>query len=817
MRCWNLGCKPRIFSCLSGVIESSLIPSLSKRKSLALFAIVVVAALIVPIVLEYVYKPSRGEEPSGEPKTVQVTVSLTLYPGQSSDMRVGLQIPETSTRYGSSPNMNFLGTYGFEACRTTTLGEMAIDWLLWSDGDWPEETTSSTVNFSKDGTVGNFVHGKYAQKITVTSFVEPVRLGQYQSGREFQANRTYKFGCWMKQSGLTEDVRLRVRFWSGDINFDQYQSFKVGSQWEYYEMDFVLPTNYTPIDPYYGQANSERIEIFSTGTLWIDDAQFYDSEGIDAWGLSTRFIEEVRKLRPSTLRYGGLGCNSLKPENIFGNRFDLQNYADWAGNVGGDVFDFNQFLKLCELTGADPEYVLSQYLITNPNLISDLLEYMYGDNTTTYGAIREKTGFESWKGKFDKVYFELGNEVLLNGNGPTWTPKQYADYVTEAVKVAKSSSYWNSSVNKIGVGLWYNNVGLNVPLLTDETDSVGGGDIDFMLVAEYFPGHDFTNYYSNRQTKYSEDSLTGSAEERAVWYRRALGEAAYIDEYALYLKEMALENYPKTIDIGIYEYGITGVFKREPYNHELANMETSLGAAIAILDQSLSLRKNGMNPINAFYIQGFGWTWGFMEDYPYIRKRPIYYTLQMYGEFQRGQLLNCSFSSGTFDPFGDAANNITMWDSFPIYNLQVHNYPINVPIIAVSPFKYNDRYSYLLINRDLEKSIEVQLDVPYTPSKRSIIISLTGDDPYLYNDDSPEDAVHLNYTVVNDFKDNYNITLAPHSAYMIVNYAEGAKVCLDEDGDSYGANIYELEDCLGSKTLVDPNDLDPNIYPASEP
>ena len=786
--------------------------SLTKRKILTIFSIVLVVALVVPKALEYITNPG-GENIPEEPKLVQVTITSTPYPGQSPDMRVGMEIPETSTRYSSSPNMNFLGTYGFEAYRNTTYGEMANDWLLWSNGDWPAENTSSIVTFSKDGTLGNFVHGKYAQKISVTSYSEPVRLGQYQSGREFLVNRTYKFGCWMKQSGLTEDVRLRVRFWSGDINIDEYKSFAVDSQWKYYEMNFVLPINYTPIDPYYGQANSERIEIFSTGTLWIDDAQFYDSEGINAWGLSTLFIEDMRNLRPSTLRYGGLGCNSLKPENIFGNRFDLQNYADWEGNVGGDVFDFNQFLKLCELTGANPEYVLSQYLIMNSSLISNLLEYMYGDNSTNYGALREKAGFESWKGKFDKVYFELGNEVLLNGNGPTWTPAEYADYVTQAVKVAKSSPYWNSSVNKIGVGLWYTSVGLNVPFLTNEKNNVGGGNIDFILVADYFPGHEFTNYYSNKQTVYSEGSLTGSEENRAVWYRRALGEAAYIDEYASYLKEMTSENYPKTIDTGIYEYGMTGVFKREPYNHELANIETSLGAAIAILDASLSLRKNGVNPINAFYIQGFGWSWGFMEDYPYIRKRPVYFALQMYGEFQRGQLLNCSFTSGTFDPYGDAANFIAMWDSFPLYNLEVHNYPINVPKIAVYPFKYNDRYSILLINRDLEKSVDVQLNLPYIPSSRMVIISLTGESPYLYNDGKAEDIVHLNNTIVNNFSNNYTITLSPHSAYMIVNYANGAKVCLDEDGDGYGANIYELEDCIASKILVDPDDLNPNIHP----
>ncbi len=778
----------------------------------SLVIIVIVAAFAVPKALEY-FNPSAN--PPEEPKLVQVIISSTSYSGQSPDMRVGLQIPETSTRYSSSPNMNFLGTYGFESYRTTPYGEVANDWLLWTDGDWQTDNTSSIVAFTKDGTEGNFVHGRYSQKITITSYSEPVRLGQYQSGREFLANVTYRFGCWMKQSGLTSDVRLRVRFWNGDERYDQFQSFAVSGEWRYYEMDFVLPVNCTPIDPYYGQSSSERIEVFSSGTLWIDDAQFYDSEGINAWGLSTRFIDEVRNLRPSTLRYGGLGCNSLQPENIFGNRFDLQNYADWDGNVGGDVFDFNQFLKLCELTGACPDYVISQYLIMEPTQILDLLEYMYGDNSTTYGAMREAAGFESWEGKFDKVYFELGNEVLRNGNGPTWDQGVYANYVTEAVRVAKSSPYWNTSVDKIGIGLWYSEVSLNVQVLTNLADEISNIDeesIDFMLVAEYFPGHDFTNYYSNRQTTYSEDSLTGSEANRAIWYRRALGEAAYVDEYASYLWEMTEENYPASVNVGIYEYGMTGVFKREPYNHEMADVETSLGAAIAILDQSLSLRKNGVNPINAFYVQGFGWTWGFMEDYAYVKKRPVYYALQMYAEFQRGQLLDCSFTSGTFDPFGDAANNFIMWENFQSYGLEVHRYPVDVPKVAVYPFKYGDRYSILLINRDLENSVNVQLSLPYTPSNRTLIVSLTGDSPYAYNDESFE-SVQLNYTLVYDFADNYNLTLQPHSAYMIVNYAEGAKVCLDEDGDGYGANIFELVDCTGSKTLVDPDDLDLDIHP----
>ncbi|MEM2970051.1 MAG: hypothetical protein QXR63_03845, partial [Candidatus Bathyarchaeia archaeon] len=237
----------------------------TKLKILTFLIIIIFVMLVVPRIIEIILNPS-GNEGFPEPSLVQIVIASTPYDGQSPDLRIGLEIPETSTRYSSSPNMNFLGTYGFEAYRNTEYGEIANDWLLWSDGDWPAESTRSTATLSKDGTPGNFVHGKYAQKIEITNYVEPIRLGQYQSGRMFLANRVYKFGCWMKQNGLTEDVRLRIRFWSGDTNIDVSQNFAVSSEWKYYEMEFVIPFNYTPIDPYYGQASSERIEIFSAGT-----------------------------------------------------------------------------------------------------------------------------------------------------------------------------------------------------------------------------------------------------------------------------------------------------------------------------------------------------------------------------------------------------------------------------------------------------------------------------------------------------------------------------------------------------------------------
>ena len=44
---------------------------------------------------------------------------------------------------------------------------------------------------------------------------------------------------------------------------------------------------------------------------------------------------------------------------------------------------------------------------------------------------------------------------------------------------------------------------------------------------------------------------------------------------------------------------------------------------------------------------------------------------------------------------------------------------------------------------------------------------------------------------------DYVLTLAPHSASVLVKYTRGAPRCLDEDEDGFGAHPTKLADCPG--------------------
>jgi hypothetical protein len=226
------------------------------------------------------------------------------------------------------------------------------------------------------------------------------------------------------------------------------------------------------------------------------------------WRLSKRFIEATKKLNLSTIRFGGLGANPVKNENmLLDSQFSAQTYENSLGSVSGSVLtNLNQFLTLNYLTGANPQYVISQRNTMADN--EDFLEYMYGDESTEYGAMREAMGYPSWEGKFENIFYELGNELLCfdpsDGHGWEFIPgaggcpgdnstgrtvrAAYADWSTERINLYKDpSKNPDADKTKVGFNVWTITGRLYhiVQTLQEERNNAGGGNADFFLVQGY--------------------------------------------------------------------------------------------------------------------------------------------------------------------------------------------------------------------------------------------------------------------------------------------------------------------------------------------
>ena len=240
-------------------------------------------------------------------------------------------------------------------------------------------------------------------------------------------------------------------------------------------------------------------------------------------------------------------------------------------------------------------------------------------------------------------------------------------------------------------------------------------------------------------------------------------------------------------------------------NDPLWTLRTSLGAAVALLDCTVARMGIGLEAQNYFNLFGsFGSAHSATHTYGRGFERPVYHALRLYGQYVRGEMITASVEgSGSFDPWGPGASTSEEFLG--------RGGPVDVPYVAVYAFRSGDRDAYLLINRHLRDAIDVRLHLEGSARSPQIAIhALTGPTPTAHNEDGP--TVDLTHEIRTDFDPQRPLSLAPHSAYVIVSYAEGAAVCLDEDGDGFGANPYETEGCPGGAEIVDIDDRDPTRH-----
>jgi len=729
-----------------------------------------------------------------------VTISDTPVPGQAEDMRIGVHLGNTATRYSTNMMNNFIGNGDFEDQK---------DWKQYPfDDKWDHDVPGLTWTYDPE-----HYDGQQSLKVTVTSQAVGDGVGQWASNKEYKNGRDYVFSCYLKQVDMS-GTNAQMQFYISDTGsncpggFEAHQDFAVTNDWQKYEFTFTMDKDCKPIDPQQGGANSKRINLLSTGTLYIDRCLLYDKEHMTPWGLNKEYLDLLRDLRPHTVRYGALDVNELE-------------FGDMVGDIWGRTEDragIAEYLQLAHLTGANPDLVLP--VVYSDDDYNNLIEYMFGPPESTYGAMREQQGYLAWD--FDTFYYELGNELMcrstsMQSPGPCeWSGANYGDWSTPIINLFKDNQYWDDSRDQIGFNVWYDSSKLNAALLETEISNTGGGRADFIMPAKYFGGHNaFSVAQDGTKTDYTQSQLTVDTD---IYFGFSFGTADLMKTYIDYTNELTTEKYGRVLDFGIYEYGPSGY--PDGKSQEFFDLEKSLGFGVSWLDRSVALKNYGAEAINLFYYQGpFGsYSWSLVDAYPYEHKRPAYHLFKLYGQYVRGELLERQLDSSTYDPFGPGADQYNSFGCSRSYGacqnsdwgLTDWKYPTDVTLVEVYPFKLGQRYSILVINRDLNDAHDVTLNLPYNPNSDAMLHYVTGDEPEITNENA--DNVVLESTTITDFADGYLLTIQPHSAYVIVNYASSASVCLDEDSDGYGANEFENQ-CTHSE--IDCADYNFNINPGA--
>jgi hypothetical protein len=237
------------------------------------------------------------------------------------------------------------------------------------------------------------------------------------------------------------------------------QTLTLTPAWEDYTLDFnASETASTPdgtLDLHFEAAG---------GSVELDDVSLTPVavSGTNPTAFRDAVVQTLEALHPGTLRYmDGLPDFGSTIDNMITPAFGRQRSGSSEEQTEQDdlPIGLQEFLQLCQTVGADPWYNLPPGI--TPAEMQDLVEYMAGDASTTYGAKRAALGqVAPWTSVFHVIHLELGNEEwnysTFPGNAMN-NPVAYGNRVATIYGAAKSAPDYNAASFDLIMGSFVQN------------------------------------------------------------------------------------------------------------------------------------------------------------------------------------------------------------------------------------------------------------------------------------------------------------------------------------------------------------------------
>ncbi|NVM52437.1 MAG: hypothetical protein HWN66_01955 [Candidatus Helarchaeota archaeon] len=232
-------------------------------------------------------------------------------------------------------------------------------------------------------------------------------------------------------------------------------------------------------------------------------------------GLRQDVLEEIRPLKLPIIRWPG-GCFSdvyewkegIGPRDqrkVMKNKH-WHNLGPKVGPKHDNHFGSDEFMLFVEELGADP-YININFGTSTPEHAADWVQYMNGDETTKYGALRAKNGHPK---HYNVKIWGIANEIFGNwekGNLP-------ADkYARRYIEFAQAMRAVDPSIKLVAVGTDFTYRDWNRTLL-----EIAGEYIDYLSLHVYIPGKVLTTL-SNNSLKAYYNIIAGAfeIERRIQW------------------------------------------------------------------------------------------------------------------------------------------------------------------------------------------------------------------------------------------------------------------------------------------------------------
>jgi hypothetical protein len=461
------------------------------------------------------------------------------------------------------------------------------------------------------------------QSATVTS-----NFDSY-NGRSFvQLNGTYTVTFRAKAVSGSNQINVsfgRTGTSHGNVSYLN-QNVSLTNQWQDYSYTFTAAEDGT----YVGTAGLTF--SISGAQVYLDDVALTETAAANnPTAFRNAVVDTLKSLQPGVLRFMDGGADfASTTANMLAVPFARLRAGYGEGQTEQDDISLglHDFLVLCQTVGAEPWYTVPAGI--SPADMQDLIQYLGGDASTPYGAIRSSLGQSTpWTSVFPTIHLELGNEMwnsaAYSGEAVA-NPVAYGKIAATAFAAARGSSSYDAGKFDLVMGSY-----ASEPSWTGQELSNSSG-YDSLAVAPYL-FNSLNDYGSNEaifgpmfaQPEQVDSSPTATGN---YMYQQAQAAAAGSPAAKLAVSEVNLNT-------------VTGTASQSVVNQAAAG----LGAGIAVADHMLLMMRDlGITTQNMFalpeYIGGFANSavpnehvplWGSVIDMggETNLKRPQFYGLQL--------------------------------------------------------------------------------------------------------------------------------------------------------------------------------------------
>jgi hypothetical protein len=395
-------------------------------------------------------------------------------------------------------------------------------------------------------------------------------------GRTFvQLNGTYQLQFKAKAIGGSGQMYVQVTRYGVASYISQVMNLT--NTWQTYNLNFTANEN--------GSAIGTVGVAFSTvgaTAFELDDASLtaVSTDPTNTTHFRDPVVAALRTLQPGTLRYWGnnghLGetlDNLLTPQ--FGRQ--LAGYSPYFSATQQD-YGLHDFLALAQLVGAEPWFVVPTTFSQTD--AANLIEYLSGSTSTTYGAKRAALGQATpWSQVFSKIHLEFGNEAW-NGTfkgGSIEYPQPYGGQA-QAIFAAMQA---------------------NPAYVPGSIDFIIGGqafdparNISELAYCNNFTSFAIAPYTMNNVDSFSTNELLfGSTFAEPEALMSPNGTAEGLTPGAIYQSYEALQSSTNPVPLAFYEINLstlTGAITQQALN----TYTPSLGAGLMLADTMLQAMAN---------------------------------------------------------------------------------------------------------------------------------------------------------------------------------------------------------------------------------